>query len=107
MTDDLIKFMHKRYIENGYMYSGCATFEMIHVALHANKTDVTRKVIQEAVELKLIEPRGDEGAAWGLPLDVRKQLIQENNLSETWEKNASYFDPNGKYGEVTQVMSEK
>lgn len=103
-ANKIMEYMKKRYIESGYLYSGNVTPDEIQELLKMEFKNF-RMFIDELKEVGLIQIRNCEGFALEFTKDIRKQLIQENNLSEIWEEIGSCFYPNGTYGEVTRVMT--
>ena len=94
-----MKVFDKKYIEDGYIYSGSIPINASW--LYHNKGNLDR--LLELVKKGKIVQRKCKGCSFQLPVERRKELIEKRGLAEKWEKKAPYFYPNGPYGEVTSV----
>ncbi|MCL4296210.1 MAG: hypothetical protein KJ077_10800 [Anaerolineae bacterium] len=103
----LYEIMIARYIEHGYMYSGCLhpNGGVLFQALKINPPDRVYKLIEELLACGKVQVRQCQAYAIELPAAKRVELIQEHQLDRVWEENAPYFYPNGSGGEVTSVRN--
>ena len=62
------------YLNNGYMYSGSMGYS------HIRNLGFSKEAIAELINCGLIEKRNCGAYAYQLINNVRKKLIQENNL---------------------------
>lgn len=96
----LVRWIIAKYIKHGYLYSGC---------VHPNEYQFyynhdNYELLLDLEHIGFLVRRNCKGWAFELPINVRYNLIKKYNLSYRWEKDGACFDPNGKYGEVQDVV---
>lgn len=96
----LYECMKENYINYGYMYGGCISYNEDIV----NEMNVTTKEFNELIKNNLVQLRNCDSYAYELTKDERTKLILNNKLHKVWEEKAPYFYPNSKHGEVFHVL---
>lgn len=76
--------MKKRYIEEGYCNSGAVT----------PKNSTEREVLNELIEKGFIEKRKCIIESYMLTKEIRRQLVRDYDLHESWKENNQVFHTN-------------
>lgn len=95
----LYEIFEKHYLERGYMYSGMIPYNA------ASVLSFDYNVYRELIDAGILQQRDTNAFSFELTVPVRKELIDEFNLSEIWETDpyGRIFYPNRYDGEVTRV----
>ena len=108
LLHELTRFMERRYVSAGYMYSGSTHPEYIARELHLVDETALSDLVSTALEQGLIVRRDCAAVSYQLPSSARRALVDKHNLRKVWMSQGSgyAFYPNEAWGEIGMLFAE-